>query len=202
MIGFLSGTILDRAEDGLLLDVNGVGYELTCSSNTLGDTAMSNDVRLFVHTAVREDAITLFGFSTALEKRLFLSLLKVNGIGPKMASRILSGASLDQITSMIESGDVKGLSNLPKVGKKTAEQLVLTLKGKLVMEPEQAKPSGAKSKAVPAPRFTGVRGDVLSALVNLGFRLQDAERVVGELPEEIDVQSGVRQGLQALSGSF
>ncbi|MES2965980.1 MAG: Holliday junction branch migration protein RuvA [Bdellovibrionota bacterium] len=202
MIGFLSGTILDRTEDGLLLDVSGVGYELTCSSNTLGDFAMAPEARVWVHTAVREDAITLFGFSTQLEKRLFLSLLKVNGIGPKMASRILSGASLDQITSMIESGDVKGLSGLPKVGKKTAEQLVLTLRGKLVMEPEQTKP-GAKSKsASPLARFSGVRGEVLSALVNLGFRLQDAEKVVGDLPEEIDVQNGVRQGLQALSGGF
>jgi holliday junction DNA helicase RuvA len=200
VIGFLSGQILERHEDGLLLDVNGVGYELSCSSNTLGDFASSTEARLFVHTAVREDAITLFGFSTSLEKRLFLSLLKVNGIGPKMASRILSGASLDQITHMIEHGDVKGLSGLPKVGKKTAEQLVLTLRGKLVVEPETTKP--AKGKPVVAARFSGTRADVLSALVNLGFRLQDAERVVGDLPEEIDVQNGVRQGLQALSGSF
>lgn len=202
MIGFLSGTILERTEDGLLLDVSGVGYELTCSANTLGDVATSAEARLHVHTAVREDAITLYGFSTALEKRMFLSLLKVNGIGPKMASRILGAASLDQLTSMIEAGDVKALSSLPKVGKKTAEQVVLTLKGKLVMEPEQLKP-GAKSKTTSvAARFSGVRGEVLSALVNLGFRLQDAERVVGDLPEEIDVQNGVRQGLQALSGSF
>lgn len=201
MIGYLSGQIIDRHEEGLVLDVNGVGYELSCSSNTLGDVQAATDARLFVQTIVREDAITLFGFSTALEKRLFLSLLKVNGVGPKMASRILSGASLDQITHMIEHGDVKGLSGLPKVGKKTAEQLVLTLKGKLVVEPETtAKP--AKGKPAPAARFSGSRADVLSALVNLGFRLQDAERVVGDLPEEIDVQNGVRQGLQALSGSF
>ena len=201
MIGFLTGTILERTEDGLLLDVGGVGYELSCSGNTLADVATSVDARLFVHTAVREDAITLFGFSTSLEKQMFLSLLKVNGIGPKMASRILGGASLDQITGMIESGDVKGLSALPKVGKKTAEQLVLTLKGKLVIEPTEAKPS-TKAKTPIAPKFTGVRADVLSALVNLGFRLQDAERVVGDLKDDIDVQSGVRQGLQALSGGF
>ncbi|MEK7355523.1 MAG: Holliday junction branch migration protein RuvA [Bdellovibrionota bacterium] len=200
MIGFLSGLILDRTEDGLLLDVGGVGYELTCSSNTLGDLVNETEARLWVHTAVREDAITLFGFSTALEKRLFLSLLKVNGVGPKMASRIVGGATLDQITHMIESGDVKGLSGLPKVGKKTAEQLVLTLRGKLVIEPDASLPT--KSKAAMPARFSGVRGEVLSALVNLGFRLQDAERVVGDLPEEVDVQNGVRQGLQALSGGF
>ena len=206
MIGFLSGKIIDRFEEGLILDVGGVGYELSCSGSTLGDVALSEDVRLWVHTSVREDAITLFGFSTALEKRMFLSLIKVNGVGPKMASKILSGASLEQLTHMIEASDVKGLSNLPKVGKKTAEQLILSLKGKLVLEPISegagSAPVGGKPKSALPTRFTGARSDVLSALVNLGFRLQEAEKVVGDLPDDIDVQNGVRQGLQALSGSF
>jgi Holliday junction DNA helicase RuvA len=136
---------------------------------------------------------------------MFNSLLKVNGVGPKMAIKILSAARMKDLAQMIESGDVKALSSLPKVGKKTAEQLILSLKGKLVIgtdgSGESAKPTD-KSKTAPLPRFSGTRADILSALVNLGFRLQDAEKVVGDLPEEIELQQGVRQGLQALSGSF
>lgn len=202
MIGFLTGRVLEFNEEGLLLDVNGVGYELTCSSNTLSDVAQADEVRVWVHTAVREDAITLFGFSSAMEKRMFLSLLKVNGIGPKMASKILSGASLDQLIAMIEAGDVKALSNLPKVGKKTAEQLILSLKGKLVLEPQAEERAKTVKAGVAQTRFTGVRADVLSALVNLGFRWPDAERVVADLPNETDVQNGIRQSLQALAGGF
>jgi Holliday junction DNA helicase RuvA len=210
VIGYLRGQIKERSEEAITLDVQGVGYELHCSTNTLDDLFelenAAGDVQLWVQTHVREDAITLFGFSTSLEKRMFLSLLKVNGVGPKMALKILSGARLEQLSNMIEAGDVKSLSNLPKVGKKTAEQLILALKGKLVLAPESEPKKGSGKRAAsqqPAlPRFTGARADVLSALVNLGFRLQDAERVVADLPEDIEIQQGVRQGLQALSGSF
>jgi Holliday junction DNA helicase RuvA len=150
---------------------------------------------------LREDAISLFGFSSQFEKRMFLSLVKVNGVGPKMATKILSGASLEQISNWIEMGDVKALSSLPKVGKKTAEQMILSLKGKLVLSPDE--PSAAKK--VPtfnaAPRFYGPRAEILSALVNLGFRAQDAERVVSDFPEDIDLQAGIRQGLHSLSGA-
>lgn len=207
MISFLKGQIIERGEDFISVDVNGVGYELTCSLNTLDDlfvlASSGEPVSVYVQTQVREDAITLFGFSTLVEKRMFNTLLKVNGVGPKMASKILSAARIEQLSNMIEAGDVKSLSGLPKVGKKTAEQLILTLKGKLVLTPDE--PSAAPKKKgdqLPLARFTGTRADVLSALVNLGFRLQDAEKVVGDLPEEIDVQQGIRQGLQALSGSF
>jgi Holliday junction DNA helicase RuvA len=103
---------------------------------------------------------------------------------------------------MIDAGDAKALSTLPKVGKKTAEQLILTLKGKLVLTPEEPKASKAKPAAPLAPKFSGVRADILSALVNLGFRLPDAERVVGDLPDDVEMQAGLRTGLQALSGGF
>lgn len=215
MIGYLRGKVIDRNLDGgssddtLTLDVSGVGYELTCSTNTFADAlslsgSHNDDVQLWVQTQLREDSLTLFGFSTTLEKRMFNSLLKVNGVGPKMAIKILSGATLDQLSAMIEAGDVKGLSNLPKVGKKTAEQLILSLKGKLVMLNEE-KPA-AKAKKTEAqqaqPKFTGNRGQVLSALLNLGFRLQEVESVIEQLPEEIEIEQGIRKGLQALSGAF
>lgn len=204
MIGYLKGVIVDRHDDGCIIDVGGVGYDLSCSAVTLDDLLSSDEARVWVHTAVREDAITLYGFSTSEEKQMFLSLLSVNGVGPKMGIKILSAAPLAHLSQMIEAGDVKALSGLPKVGKKTAEQIVLSLKGKLVAhDVERKERSGPKKdKAVLAPRFTGPRADVLSALVNLGFRLPDAERVVGDLPEDVDVQDGVRTGLQALAGGF
>ena len=202
MIGYLRGRIVERNEEGVILEAGGVGYDLTCSTNTLIGLPGDEDAQLWVHTHVREDQIALFGFAAPMEKKMFLSLLSVTGVGPKMAIKILSAASLDHLANLIETGDVKGLSGLPKVGKKTAEQLVLTLRGKLVMHPEEAK--SGKKKSVPSallPRFTGTRAQILSALVNLGFRSQDAEPVVGSMPEEIDIQAGVRQGLQALTGA-
>lgn len=209
MIGFLRGKLMDGAaaglsDDAVVIDVGGVGYEVTCSSNTLGDFASGGEVQVWVQTQMREDSLTLFGFSTQLEKRMFNSLLKVNGVGPKMAIKILSAASMDQLSAMIEAGDVKALSALPKVGKKTAEQLILALKGKLVLAPEK---EVAKSKKTAGQdrliaKFNGARAEVLSALVNLGFRLPEAEKVVEDLPESIEIEEGVRRGLQALSGSF
>lgn len=203
MIGFLQGSVIETHDEGCVLLVGGVGYDLACSASTLDDIiALGGDVRLWVHTAVREDAITLFGFTTATEKQMFLSLLKVNGVGPKMAIKILSAAPTQALSQMIEAGDVKALSGLPKVGKKTAEQLILSLKGKLVIAAAAADDKPTKRSGLLTPRFDGARADVLSALVNLGFRLPDAERVVGDLPEDVEIQSGIRTGLQALSGGF
>lgn len=217
MIGFLRGFVVGRGgqqEEVITLDVSGVGYELTCSANTLDDIVSfensggpeqePSEVQLWVQTQMREDSLTLFGFSTVLEKRMFNSLLKVNGVGPKMAIKILSGARMDQLASMIDAGDVKSLSNLPKVGKKTAEQLILALRGKLTVTPDEAVNKKVKTQAqqILASRFDPSRAAVLSALINLGFRLPDAERVVFDLPEGIELELGVRQGLQALSGAF
>lgn len=201
MIGWLKGRIVERSEDGLVLDVNGVGYELQCSLSTIDAVLGFEEACLWVQTQVREDAITLFGFATTLEKRMFLSLIKVNGVGPKMAIKILSGTSLQNLSAMIESGDVKALSNLPKVGKKTAEQLILSLKGKLSVESDGARVAHPRLTAVlPAARFTGLQAEISSALVNLGFRAPDVEKVVTDLPPGVDLQQGIRQGLQALTG--
>lgn len=196
MIGYLKGRPAEISSESAIIDVGGVGYEVACSANTLGEiAAAAGDVRLWVHTHVREDAISLFGFADPLEKRLFLSLLKVNGVGPKMAIKILSSGPLSSLLDMIENGDVKGLSGLPKVGKKTAEQLVLSLRGKLVVSddaPPKAKPGAAR-------RFAGARAEVASALLNLGFRPADVDRVVDGLPESVEIEAGVRQGLRALA---
>lgn len=189
MIGFLRGQLMQVATDTILLDVQGVGYELVCSQNTLVDIQRQKDVSVWVYTHVREDALLLFGFSTKTEKQLFLSLIKVNNVGPRSAITILSGTTLGRLVEMIESSDVKGLSHLPKVGKKTAEQIILTLKGKLILADEEH----ANSK------ISDQRKHIVSALVNLGFRMNDVEQVVKGLPSDISVEDGVRRGLGLLA---
>ena len=133
MIGRLKGVVESREAETCLLDVGGVCYELTCSLQTIDTLVLGERVRLEVFTHVREDQLALFGFATVLEKELFMALLSVNGVGPKMAIKILSAAPVSHIARSVEAGDVKALSLLPKVGKKTAEQLVVSLKGKLTV---------------------------------------------------------------------
>jgi len=172
--------------DSAVIDVAGVGYEVFCSQNTLNEWTPGAEIRVLCWTYVREDALTLFGFSSSEEKEFFLSLNKVNGIGPKMALKILSGAPFEKVIEMIEQEDVAGLSRLPKVGKKTAEQMVLSLKGKLVFEMKAGVPSGP-------------RQEIMSALVNLGFKMADVQRVVGQLSSEVSLEEGVKTGLAALT---
>jgi Holliday junction DNA helicase RuvA len=188
MIGYLQGRPLRSTADQMILLVQGVGYELHCSSQTLQALEGRSFVEVWVHTHVREDALQLFGFSSEVERSLFLSLLKVNGIGPKSALNALSGAPTAQIVQWIEDSDVTALTKLPKVGKKSAEQIVLTLQGKLVRE----------GGAGPAGRFVA-RPQLISALVNLGFRLAEVEKVVDRMPPDTDLEAGLRQGLAALT---
>lgn len=188
MVSFISGQVIDNDEGVLTILCRGVGYEVTCSSNTVADIEGRKVIQLWVHTHVREDSFSLFGFSSKIEKKLFLSLIKVNGIGPKLAIQVLSGASLDHIIDSIEAKDVKALTQLPRVGKKTAEQMILTLKGALVMDKEQQQP------VQPKPHK-----EILSALVNLGFRSQEVEEVVHGLPVDVDFEQGVRESLRQLS---
>lgn len=190
MIGYLRGKLLEISTETALIDVAGVGYEVVCSSHTLEDLQadFGKEMIIWIHTHVREDALQLFGFIQKEEKNLFLSLLKVNGIGPKMAMTMLSGARPKQIYQMVEAGDAKGLSQLPKVGKKTAEQMILTLKGKLVfVESEKS----ARSL---------VQSEVTSALLNLGFKSQLVDQFVAGLPQEIELEEALKMGLQSLAG--
>lgn len=187
MIGYLQGRPLRYFADHMILLVQGVGYELHCSTQTLMDLEGKTFVEVWVHTHVREDALMLFGFATETERALFLSLLKVNGIGPKSAMNILSGAPAAQIVQWVEDANVGALSKLPKIGKKSAEQIVLTLQGKLV-----------RGESGSSERF-GARSQIVSALVNLGFRLNDVEKVVDQMPAGTDFENGLRQGLAGLT---
>ena len=190
MISFISGQIIDEEEGAITLLCRGVGYEVTCSTNTLSDVKDRQVVQLWIYTHVREDQFNLFGFSSKVEKKLFLSLIKVNGIGPKLAIQVLSGASLDHIISAIEAKDVKALTALPRVGKKTAEQMILTLQGALVLEDQKGKEKVQASQP---------HKEILSALTNLGFRSGEIEEVVYALPNDVDFEQGVRESLRILS---
>ncbi len=191
MIAFLQGAVMAQNDDTVILNVRGVGYELHVSTHTQAVLSQQSTAQVWVYTHVREDALILFGFTSTAEKALFLSLNKVSGIGPKVAMKILSGAPLNALVQMIEDNDVKGLSQLPKVGKKTAEQIVLELKGKLVLAEEQ------KAKVV-----FSARPDITSALVNLGFKMQDVEKVVEKMEPTTDFEEGLRRGLAQLAGTF
>ncbi len=192
MIGFLDGTVYDVSADHFILNVNGVGYDILTSAQTLADVQvlMGQNLKVWIHSHVREDAFQLFGFLTKAEKEFFLQLLKVNGVGPKMALSIMSGARVSQIQDWIENSDAKALSSLPKVGKKTAEQIILSLQGKLVRIDSQSKSS----------KLNETHKQISSALINLGFKNQIVDQFIVSLQPLVTLEDGVRQGLQKLTG--
>ena len=195
MISLLRGTVGEFSLDTMSFMCGPVGYEVHISRGTqeiLRENPKS-EYLIYVSTIVREDAFLLFGFLSSEEKNFFLSLLKVNGVGPKMAMNILSGGTLTHLYRMIESEDVKGLSSLPKVGKKTAEQIILTLKGKLVIERD------TRTLTSNQARPQGVKSDIGSALINLGFRGVDVDSAIQHLPEGVSIEEGVRLCLTKLS---
>lgn len=194
MIGFLDGTVFDVSSDSFILNVNGVGYDISTSAQTLNDVQvlLGQKMKVWIYSHVREDAFQLFGFLTRPEKDFFIQLLKVNGVGPKSALSVLSGARLAQIQDWIEASDAKALSSLPKVGKKTAEQIILTLQGKLVrVDP--------KSKGL---KLTETHRQISSALTNLGFKNLNVDQFVATLAHTITIEDGVREGLKKLSGQL
>ncbi len=193
MIGYVRGKLMAVETDSVLLETHGVGYEVLCSQQLLAEIsgASGQDTALWIHTHVREDALQLFGFASKTEKDLFLSLLKVNGVGPKMALGILSGGPVNSIIEMIENGEAKALSSIPRVGKKTAEQIILSLQGKLVRV-DAAKSHGKNE----------IQKQIQTALLHLGFKNQKVDEFLSALPKEIGVEEGVRRGLSALSSAL
>ena len=190
MIGRLQGTLVECHLDSVLIDIQGVGYEVFPHARALGElqSQMGEQTLLWIYTHVREDVLQLFGFLSNDEKSLFLQLLKVNGVGPKLALNILSGATDEQITLWIEGGDAKALSQIPKVGKKIAEQIILTLQGKLVrVEAPQKQLQSKKLK------------EIHFALTNLGVKPTVVDEFLTTLPEAVEVEEGIRLGLSQLS---
>lgn len=198
MIGFLEGQVFDVSDETFILNVNGVGYEILASALTLNDVQvlLGQNMKVWIYNHVREDALQLFGFLTKPEKEFFMQLLKVNGVGPKSALSVMSGAKLSQIQDWIEASDAKALSSLPKVGKKTAEQIILTLQGKLV----RVEPVGGKAKGV--SKLNETHRQISSALVNLGFKSQNVDQFVTTLAATVSIEEGVREGLKRLTGQL
>ncbi|WP_445371534.1 Holliday junction branch migration protein RuvA [Methylomonas sp. HW2-6] len=176
MIGFLRGKLIHKAPPQLLLDVHGVGYEVEAPMNTFYDLpALGEEVRLHTHLIVREDAHILFGFVSEGERSLFRALIKVNGIGPKLALTILSGQTTEAFYRCIDDNDVKALVRLPGVGQKTAERLIVEMRGRLPdLNKFSARDSGGGQTYVAKE---SAKQEAISALCALGYKPQDAARM-------------------------
>jgi Holliday junction DNA helicase RuvA len=173
MIAHLRGRIFAKHPNRIVVDVNGVGYDVAVPLSTfygLGDPGA--DIALRIHTHVREDALLLYGFATALEQDLFERLIGISGIGPKVALAVLSGIEPAELVRAVERGDVARLTGIPGIGKKTAERMVLELKDRLPRAHLAAVAAGE------APDAPALRDDLLSALMNLGYHRPLAERAV------------------------
>jgi len=172
MIAFLRGRVLDKHPNRIVVDVNGVGYELYVPLSTYYDVGdAGSEISLRVHTHVREDALQLFGFLTALEQQLFERLIAISGIGPKLAIAVLSGIESRELVASVRRADVARLTRIPGIGKKTAERIVLELKDRLA--DVAAADAGATVDAASVDRL---RDDLVSALENLGYHRPLAEK--------------------------
>ncbi|HVA54360.1 MAG TPA: Holliday junction branch migration protein RuvA [Gammaproteobacteria bacterium] len=189
MIGCLRGLILHRQPPHLLVDVHGVGYEVEAPMSTFYDLPDTGaEVLLYTHLVVREDAHILFGFGTETERRLFRALIRVNGVGPRLALTILSGVSVDSFVRSVRDNDTVALTRLPGIGKKTAERLVVEMRDRL----DEAAGNRGAGMADMNPRE-----EALSALVSLGYKPQEATRMLQAIPESgISSEEFIRRALQ------
>jgi len=189
MIGRIAGVLTEKNPPQVVVVAHGVGYEIDVPMSTFYHLPRTGEnVELLTHLVVREDAHLLYGFLTAGERTAFRQLLKVSGVGPKVALSVLSGLSVDDLAAAIAGQDAARLTKVPGVGKKTAERLVLELRDKL-------SPLTVGGRAQPAP----ARGDVVNALLALGYNDREAQAAVKELPAELALADAIRQALKHLA---
>ncbi len=189
MIGRLHGVLLEKHAPQIVLDVQGVGYEIDVPLRCFEQLpALGEVVTLHTHLVIREDAHLLFGFLTAAERATFRQLIKVSGIGAKMALAILSTLSQQELAQALATDDVKRLSSVPGVGKKTAERLILELRGKLT-----------SADTMPTSLLVSAHSDIVQALIALGYQEKPAMAVVETLPADIEVGTGIRLALKQLA---
>jgi len=190
VIGRLAGTLLEKNPPQVLVDVGGVGYEVDVPMSTFYNLPASGDkVVLHIHLLVREDAHCLYGFLSESERAAFRQLLKISGIGARTALAVLSGLSVADLAQAVVMQEAGRLTKIPGIGKKTAERLLLELRDKL--------PQGtAAGAAAPTPT---AGGDILGALLGLGYSEREALAVVKQLPDGVAVADGIRQALRLLS---
>jgi holliday junction DNA helicase RuvA len=190
MIGRLAGTLLDKIPPEILVDAGGVGYEVSVPMSTFYDLPPSGEkVMLWTHLVVREDAHLLYGFLTQRERAVFRELIRISGVGPRTALAVLSGMSANELIDAVATQESARLVKVPGIGKKTAERLLLELKGRLA--PELA---GARGDRAASPAAT----DILRALMSLGYSEKEASLAVGKLPADCGVSDGIKQALKVL----
>ena len=191
MIGRLAGTLLEKNPPQILLDVEGVAYEVDVPMSTFYNLPdVGARLTLLTHLVVREDAHLLFGFGSEGERRAFRQLIRISGIGARIALSVLSGLSVAELVQAVSAQDSGRLTRIPGIGKKTAERLLLELKDKLGIE---------LTTSVGVHRPAPVATDVVNALLSLGYSDKEAARAVKELPEGIAVGDGIRQALKLLA---
>ena len=198
MIGQLRGKLTERRPNQVMLDVAGVGYLVQIPLSTFSVlAALNSDVTLLIHTHVREDQFTLYGFLTAREKQIFEMLLTVSGVGPSLALKILSGMRISELLPAIRNSDLALLERIPGIGRKTAERIVVELRDKAAaLEPPEAGKPAARSP---------LESDVASALLNLGYEARSVERTLEQIRKsgaaENDFNALLRAALQQLGGA-
>jgi len=206
MIGRLTGTVLECSPEDLLLEVGGVGYALRIPLSTyyhVVNQATPESVSVHVHTHVREDALQLYGFAAAEDRTVFQRLISISGVGPRIALAILSGIGTSELRSAVASKDRDRLQKIPGVGKKAAERLLLELRDKLgAAKPGKAPAGDPAATAGDAPESE--RLDAVSALTNLGYTNDQAERAVdralGQLDSDVSLESILKSALRGLNG--
>ena len=192
MISRLTGKLVEKTPPQIVIDVNGVGYEADVSMQTFYNLPpLGETVQVFTQLVVREDAHLLFGFATAEERKTFRQLIKVSGIGAKTALGILSAMTADELAQAVAEEDVKRLSSAPGIGKKTAERMVLELRGKLITHT-------VTDGLFAAPSENGETNDIISTLLALGYSEREAKAAVKGIPQGTDVGEGVRLALKNL----
>jgi Holliday junction DNA helicase RuvA len=189
MIGRLTGTLAEKSPPQILIDVHGVGYEVDVPMSSFYNLpALGEPVTLLTHFVVREDAQVLFGFLTHEERAAFRQLVKISGVGPRTALAILSGLSVGELAQAVSLQESGRLVKVPGIGKKTAERLLLELKGKL-----------GDALAAPASVASAAQGDILQALVALGYSEREANAALKALPADVAVGEGIKLALKQLA---
>ena len=200
MIGRLKGVLLEKQPPQILVDVQGVGYELEAPLSTFYQLPATGEaVTLHTHMVVREDAQLLYAFFSLSERQLFRNLIRINGVGPKLALTILSGVTADEFTRCIMEGDSKALTSLPGVGKKTAERLIVELRDRLAKEVDAILPGAEGKLAALKPAGKSPVADAVSALVSLGYKAQEASQMVRTVDSEgLSTEDIIKAALQSM----
>jgi Holliday junction DNA helicase RuvA len=196
LIGFVYGKLAAKSPPTLVLDVQGIGYEIEAPMTTFYDLPeLGQEVKLYTHLVVREDAHILFGFAQLQERLLFRTLIRVNGVGPKLALVILSGLSAKDFHHCIENDDLQALVRLPGIGKKTAERLIIEMRDRL---PDISSTESSDKTSAQTTTSTGnPRQEALSALIALGYKSQDATKMLQHVPADVtSCEAMIRYALQ------